>query len=101
MKKFLITAAAAVVLVTVAFAQDAVRPAASATPATTAETERVVVVGGAIERSETDKAQSVIILNENSLEQKAAGRLPAAFFFSCEWVSLGAVSHVSHTAAVY
>jgi iron complex outermembrane receptor protein len=75
MKEFLITAAAAVALATTAFAQDAVRPAASPTPATTADTERVVVVGGAIERSETDKAQSVTILNENALKQKAAPNL--------------------------
>ncbi|MEY2560387.1 MAG: hypothetical protein QOG51_802, partial [Verrucomicrobiota bacterium] len=55
MKKFLITAAALLAIATFASAQDAVRPTASPTPATTAETERVVVVGGAIEQSETDK----------------------------------------------
>ncbi|MCA1657789.1 MAG: TonB-dependent receptor plug domain-containing protein [Verrucomicrobiaceae bacterium] len=64
-------------LVTAAFvvAQDAVRPTASPSPAGTAETERVVVVGGAIEQSETGKAQSITILNENSLKQKAAPNL--------------------------
>src|SRR5918992_3345691 len=76
MKRFLITAAAAFAIANNAFAQDAVRPSASPTPTvTTAETERVVAVGGAIERSETDKAQSVTILNENALEQKAAPTL--------------------------
>jgi iron complex outermembrane receptor protein len=75
MKKFLITAAALLAIATFASAQDAVRPTASPTPATTAETERVVVVGGAIEQSETDKAQSVTILNENNLKQRAAPTL--------------------------
>jgi iron complex outermembrane receptor protein len=75
MKKFLITAAALLAAATFASAQDAVRPTASPTPATTAETERVVVVGGAIEQSETDKAQSVTILNENNLKQRAAPTL--------------------------
>jgi iron complex outermembrane receptor protein len=75
MKNFLITAAALLAIATVAVAQDAVRPTASPTPSTTAETERVVVVGGAIEQSETDKAQSVTILNENNLKQRAAPTL--------------------------
>ena len=74
MKKLLIAAALAATA-SLAAGQDAVRPAASPTPATTAQTERVVVVGGAIEQSETDKAQSVTILNENALEQKAAPNL--------------------------
>jgi iron complex outermembrane recepter protein len=73
MKHLLIVALLAAPLL--ASAQDAVRPAASPTPAATAETERVVVVGGAIERSETEKAQSVTILNENALKQKAAPNL--------------------------
>jgi iron complex outermembrane receptor protein len=75
MKKFLMTAAALFAIASFASAQDAVRSAASPTPATTAETERVVVVGGAIEQSETDKAQSVTILNENTLKEKAAPTL--------------------------
>jgi iron complex outermembrane receptor protein len=75
MKKFLITAAALLAIATSAVAQDAVQPAATPTPASTAETERVVVVGGAIEQSETDKAQSVTILNENNLKQRAAPTL--------------------------
>lgn len=37
--------------------------------------ERVVVSGGAIERSETDSAESVTILNENNLKQQAAPSL--------------------------
>ncbi|MEY2490593.1 MAG: iron complex outerrane recepter protein [Verrucomicrobiota bacterium] len=75
MKKFLTIAAALIALASVATAQDAIQPAASPKPARTAETERVVVVGGAIEQSETDKAQSVTILNENTLKQKAAPTL--------------------------
>src|SRR6202171_6201678 len=43
MKKFLITAAALFAIASAAAAQDAVQPAASPTPAVTAETERVVV----------------------------------------------------------
>ena len=74
MKQFLIAAVLAGTA-TLASAQDAVRPAASPTPGAAAETERVVVVGGAIERSETEKAQSVTILNENALKQKAAPNL--------------------------
>ncbi|MEY2573080.1 MAG: iron complex outerrane recepter protein [Verrucomicrobiota bacterium] len=68
-------AAALFAIANLASAQDAVRSAASPTPASTAETERVVVVGGAIEQSETDKAQSVTILNENTLKEKAAPTL--------------------------
>jgi iron complex outermembrane receptor protein len=75
MKKLLTTAAALLAVASFVAAQDAVQPAASPKPAQTAETERVVVVGGAIEQSETDKAQSVTILNENNLKQKAAPTL--------------------------
>jgi iron complex outermembrane receptor protein len=75
MKKFLLIAAALFAIANLVSAQDAVRPTASPTPASTAETERVVVVGGAIEQSETDKAQSVTILNENTLKEKAAPTL--------------------------
>jgi iron complex outermembrane receptor protein len=75
MKNFLIISGSLIVTTAFVVAQDAVRPAASPTPAATAETERVVVVGGAIEQSETDKAQSVTILNQNNLEQKAAPTL--------------------------
>lgn len=75
MNKFLITTIAVLAVARAAFAQEAVTPAASATPSRTAETERVVVTGGAIEQSETDKAQSVTILNENALKQSAAPSL--------------------------
>src|SRR5438034_253601 len=75
MKQFFLISAVLVATTTFAAAQDAVRPTASVSPAATAETERVVVVGGAIEQSETDKAQSVTILNENNLKQKAAPTL--------------------------
>src|ERR1051326_5906600 len=75
MNKFLITATAVLAIARAALAQEAVAPAASATPSRTAETERVVVTGGAIEKSETDKAQSVTILNENNLKEKAASTL--------------------------
>src|SRR5436190_12168774 len=43
MKKFLITAAAVLAIASAAFAQDAVQPTASPTPAATAETDRVIV----------------------------------------------------------
>src|SRR6202790_3160957 len=43
MKKFIATAAALLAIASFATAQDAVQPAASPTPAITAETERVVV----------------------------------------------------------
>lgn len=75
MKKFLVILSAFLVTTAFVVAQDAVRPTASPSPAGTAETERVIVVGGAIEQSETDKAQSVTILNENNLKQKAAPNL--------------------------
>src|SRR5882724_6166494 len=75
MNKFLITAMAVLAITRTVLAQEAVAPAASATPPRMAETERVVVVGGAIEQSETDKAQSVTILNENNLKEKAAPTL--------------------------
>jgi iron complex outermembrane receptor protein len=75
MKKFQMIAAALFAIANLASAQNAVRSAASPTPAAAAETERVVVVGGAIEQSETDKAQSVTILNENTLKEKAAPTL--------------------------
>jgi iron complex outermembrane recepter protein len=75
MNKFLITAIAVLAIARATLAQEAVTSAASATPSRTAETERVVVTGGAIEESETDKAQSVTILNENALKQSSAPSL--------------------------
>jgi iron complex outermembrane receptor protein len=72
MKKVLTTANALLFGVSIALAQEAVSPAAtpkpSASPSGTAEVERVVVSGGAIELSETDKAQSVTILSEDNLK---------------------------------
>lgn len=71
MKKFPVVLGSLLVTTSFVAAQDALPRA----PATTAETEQVVVVGGAIEQSETDKAQSVTILNENALKEKAAPSL--------------------------
>src|SRR5437899_630693 len=51
MKKFLITAAAVLAVASAAIAQDAVQPAASPTPAVTAETDRVVVQSEALDIS--------------------------------------------------
>jgi iron complex outermembrane receptor protein len=75
MNKLIITATAVLAMARPGIAQEAVAPAASATPSKTAETERVVITGGAIEQSETDKAQSVTILNENALKQSSAPSL--------------------------
>src|SRR2546423_12084463 len=75
MNKFLITAIAVLPIARAPPPQEAVAPAASATPSTTAETERVVVTGGAIEESETEKAQSVTILNQNALKESSAPSL--------------------------
>src|SRR6202140_484685 len=51
MKKFLTTAAALLAVASAATAQDAVQPAASPTPAVTAETERIVVQSEALDIS--------------------------------------------------
>ena len=78
MKQFLIKSVTIALAVTSVAAQEAAQPTASPSSSSssgTAETERVVVVGGAIEQSETDKAQSVTILNGNNLKQKAAPTL--------------------------
>jgi iron complex outermembrane receptor protein len=67
-KKILITFIASLVMQSIAFAQTTAA-AASPTPSPgTTEAERVVVSGGEIERSETDKAQSVTILTEDNLK---------------------------------
>jgi iron complex outermembrane recepter protein len=72
MKKVLTAATALLFVASMAIAQTAVTAAPSPTPSPsppgTAEAERVVVSGGAIERSETDKAQPVTILTENNLK---------------------------------
>ncbi len=70
MNKFLILIVTLLIGAAVTKAQQ---PSPSASPAATtpdgtATAERVVVSGGAIESSETDKAQSVAILNENHLK---------------------------------
>jgi iron complex outermembrane recepter protein len=72
MKKVLTAATALLFGASIAMAQTAVTAAPSPTPSPspsgTAEAERVVVSGGAIERSETDTAQAVTILSENDLK---------------------------------
>jgi iron complex outermembrane recepter protein len=72
MKKVLIIAIALLFGVSVAIAQEAVStgvtPKPSPLPAGTAQAERVVVSGGAIERSETEKAQPVTVLSEDNLK---------------------------------
>jgi iron complex outermembrane receptor protein len=72
MKKVLTTTIALLFATGIALAQEAVSTAATPKPSPsrsgTAEVERVVVSGGAIEQSETDKAQSVTILSEDNLK---------------------------------
>jgi iron complex outermembrane recepter protein len=70
MKKFLIASVASLLLRNIALAQAvaSASPSPGPSPAGGAEVERVVVTGGEIERSETDKAQSVTILSENNLK---------------------------------
>jgi iron complex outermembrane receptor protein len=63
------------------YAQDAVNPPAapqsspSPAPGKTAQAQRVVVSGGAIEQSATDTAQAVTVLNGNDLKQQAGSSL--------------------------
>ena len=70
MKKFLIASALLLLMRNTSPAQQAVTsPSPSPSPSTTtAETQRVVVSGGAIEHSETDSAQSVVVVNENGMK---------------------------------
>jgi iron complex outermembrane recepter protein len=72
MKKVSTTSIALLFATGIAMAQEAVStataPKPSPSPSGTAEVERVVVSGGAIEQSETDKAQSVTILSEDNLK---------------------------------
>jgi iron complex outermembrane receptor protein len=72
MKKVLTTAISLLFGTSLAMAQEAIstaaRPNPSPSPSGTAEVERVVVSGGAIEQSETDKAQSVTILSDDNLK---------------------------------
>jgi iron complex outermembrane receptor protein len=78
MKKVLTAAAMLFFGARVAMAQSPAPASSSPTPSPSpgvAEVERVVVSGGAIERSETDKAQSVTILTENNLKLQTAPTL--------------------------
>jgi iron complex outermembrane recepter protein len=62
----------------IVIAQNPAPASASPTPSPSpgvAEAERVVVSGGAIEQSETDKAQSVTILTEDNLKLQTAPTL--------------------------
>jgi iron complex outermembrane recepter protein len=62
----------------IAMAQNPAPASASPTPSPSpgvAEAERVVVSGGAIEQSESDKAQSVTILTEDNLKLQTAPTL--------------------------
>ena len=72
MKQILTGAIALLLGASIAIAQEAVStaPPPKPSPSTsgTSEVERVVVSGGAIESSETDKAQSVTILSEDNLK---------------------------------
>ena len=72
MKQFLTVANALLLVASIATAQEAVSTAPSRdpspSPSGTSEVERVVVSGGEIESSETDKAQSVTILSEDNLK---------------------------------
>src|SRR5438045_9372704 len=74
MKKLLVIAIAMLFALATGTAQVvSPTPSPSATPTAspsgaTAEAERVVVSGGEIERSETDTAQPVVIMNENSMK---------------------------------
>jgi iron complex outermembrane receptor protein len=72
MKKFLTIAVALLLGASIAKAQEAVSttatPKPSSSPSGPSEVERVVVSGGEIESSETDKAQSVTILSEDNLK---------------------------------
>ena len=72
MKQILTIAIALLLGASIAIAQEAVSTAPSPKPSPstsrTSEVERVVVSGGEIESSETDKAQSVTILSEDNLK---------------------------------
>src|SRR6266542_1044025 len=79
MKKVLTATTALLFGASIAMAQNPVTAAPSPTPTRsspgTAEAERVVVSGGAIERSETDTAQAVTILSEDNLKLQIAPTL--------------------------
>jgi len=78
MKKVLTAAIMLFFCARIAMAQNPAPASASPTPSPSpgvAEAERVVVSGGAIEQSETDKAQSVTILTEDNLKLQTAPTL--------------------------
>jgi iron complex outermembrane recepter protein len=78
MKRVLLAAISLLFAVRIATGQNPAPPTSSPTPSPSpgvAEAERVVVSGGAIELSETDKAQSVTILSEDNLKLKTAPTL--------------------------
>jgi iron complex outermembrane receptor protein len=75
-KKILTTFIALLFVRSIAFPQTAAPASPSPTPSPgVAEAERVVVSGGAIERSETDTAQAVTILSEDNLKLQTAPTL--------------------------
>jgi iron complex outermembrane receptor protein len=78
MKKVLTAAALLLFKASIAIAQNPAPVSGSPSPSPSpgvAEAERVVVSGGAIEQSETDKAQSVTILSEDNLKLQIAPTL--------------------------
>src|SRR5215813_4076856 len=78
MKNFLTAAAMLLFMSTIAIGQNPGPASGSPSPSPSpgvAEAERVVVSGGAIEQSETDKAQSVTILTEDNLKLQTAPTL--------------------------
>jgi iron complex outermembrane recepter protein len=78
MKEVLTAAAMLLFSASIAIAQNPAPVSGSPSPSPSpgvAEAERVVVSGGAIELSETDKAQSVTILTEDNLKLKTAPTL--------------------------
>jgi iron complex outermembrane receptor protein len=78
MKKVLTAAAMLLFRASIAIAQNPAPVSGSPSPSPSpgvAEAERVVVSGGAIELSETDKAQSVTILTEDNLKLQTAPTL--------------------------
>ena len=78
MKKVLTAAAMLLFRASFAVAQNPAPVPGSPSPSPSpgvAEAERVVVSGGAIEQSETDKAQSVTILSEDNLKLQTAPTL--------------------------
>jgi iron complex outermembrane recepter protein len=78
MKRVLTAATMLLFCAPIVMAQNPAPTSASPTPSPSpgvAEAERVVVSGGAIEQSETDKAQSVSILTEDNLKLQTAPTL--------------------------